>query len=79
MLSSQTAMLKQRTLRKAITTKGVGLHTGARVELALHPAPADTGIVFRRTDLPGTGEIPAIATHVGDTRLSSTLKLDGLD
>ena len=35
-------MLKQRTLRKAISTKGVGLHTGARVELALNPAPVDS-------------------------------------
>jgi UDP-3-O-[3-hydroxymyristoyl] N-acetylglucosamine deacetylase len=66
-------MLKQRTLRKAITTKGVGLHTGARVELALNPAPVDTGIVFRRTDLATPVTIPARADHVGDTRLSSTL------
>jgi UDP-3-O-[3-hydroxymyristoyl] N-acetylglucosamine deacetylase len=70
-------MLKQRTLRKTISTKGVGLHTGARVELALHPAPADTGIVFRRTDLARAVDIPALADRVGDTRLSSTLKADG--
>jgi UDP-3-O-[3-hydroxymyristoyl] N-acetylglucosamine deacetylase len=69
-------MLKQRTLRKTIATKGVGLHTGARVELALHPAPADSGIVFRRTDLPQPVDIPALAVNVGDTRLSSTLKQD---
>ncbi|MBC7893999.1 MAG: UDP-3-O-acyl-N-acetylglucosamine deacetylase [Cytophagaceae bacterium] len=68
-------MLKQRTLRKAISTKGVGLHTGARVELALHPAPVDSGIVFRRTDLAHPVEIPARADHVGDTRLSSTLRV----
>ena len=66
-------MLKQRTLRKTIRTTGVGLHTGARVELALVPAPVDTGIVFRRTDLATPVEIAARADSVGDTRLSSTL------
>ena len=71
-------MLKQRTLRKTIATKGVGLHTGARVELALHPAPADSGIVFRRTDLAEPVEIPALADRVGDTRLSSTLMAGGV-
>ncbi len=63
--------------RSAISTKGVGLHTGARVEIALLPAPADAGIVFRRTDLPTPVSIPARADRVGDTRLSSTLKGDG--
>jgi len=70
-------MLKQRTLRKSIATKGVGLHTGARVELALHPAPIDSGIVFRRTDLARPIDIPALADRVGATRLSSTLNGDG--
>ncbi|HVE49910.1 MAG TPA: UDP-3-O-acyl-N-acetylglucosamine deacetylase [Casimicrobiaceae bacterium] len=69
-------MLKQRTLRKTIATKGVGLHTGARVQLVLNPAPVDTGIVFRRTDLGAPIDIPALADQVGDTRLSSTLKRD---
>ena len=67
-------MLKQRTLKKATKTTGVGLHTGARVEMALRPAPVNTGIVFHRTDLPQAVAIPAIAGNVGDTRLSSTLK-----
>jgi UDP-3-O-[3-hydroxymyristoyl] N-acetylglucosamine deacetylase len=70
-------MLRQRTLKQSISTKGVGLHTGARVELALHPAPADSGIVFRRTDLPAAAGIPALAGNVGDTRLSSTLMAGG--
>ena len=70
-------MLAQRTLRKATKTTGVGLHTGARVEMTLRPAPVDTGIVFLRSDLPGSPAIPAIADNVGDTRLSSTLKRDG--
>jgi UDP-3-O-[3-hydroxymyristoyl] N-acetylglucosamine deacetylase len=70
-------MLKQRTLKTAIKTTGVGLHTGARVELNLRPAAPDTGIVFHRVDLPVAVSIPATAQNVGDTRLSSTLKLDG--
>ena len=67
-------MLKQRTLKSATKTIGVGLHTGARVELHLRPAAPDTGIVFHRVDLPQTVSIAARADKVGDTRLSSTLK-----
>ncbi len=70
-------MLKQRTLKAPIKTTGVGVHTGARVELGMRPAPEDTGIVFNRTDLAQPIALPAIATNVGDTRLSSTLKYGG--
>jgi UDP-3-O-[3-hydroxymyristoyl] N-acetylglucosamine deacetylase len=70
-------MLKQRTLKTTVRTTGVGLHTGARVELALRPAAPDAGIVFHRVDLGRAVSIPADALHVGDTRLSSTLKHDG--
>ena len=71
-------MLKQRTLKTTIKTTGVGVHTGARVDLVLRPAAPDTGIVFHRVDLPAPVAIPADARHVGDTRLSSTLKQDGV-
>jgi len=70
-------MLKQRTLKTTVKTTGVGLHSGARVDLMLRPAAADTGIVFHRVDLPQPVTLPADARHVGDTRLSSTLKRDG--
>src|SRR6185436_10813186 len=70
-------MLKQRTLKTTIKTTGVGLHTGARVEIVLRPAAPDTGIVFHRVDLARPVSIPANALHVGDTRLSSTLSRDG--
>jgi len=70
-------MLKQRTLKQANKTTGVGLHTGARVEIVLRPAAPDTGIVFHRVDLERPVSIPANALHVGDTRLSSTLSRDG--
>jgi len=55
-------MLNQRTLKNAIKTTGVGLHTGVRVDLHLRPAAPDSGIVFHRIDLPQTVSIPALAT-----------------
>src|SRR5215467_15356416 len=70
-------MLRQSTLKKLIKTTGVGLHTGARVDLTLRPAAPDTGIVFHRVDLPQRVSIPADARNVGDTRLSSSLELNG--
>jgi UDP-3-O-[3-hydroxymyristoyl] N-acetylglucosamine deacetylase len=70
-------MIQQRTLKTSVKTTGVGLHTGARVDLVLRPAPPDAGIVFHRSDLARSPAIPADALHVGDTRLSSTLKQDG--
>src|SRR5690349_3734495 len=66
-------MLRQRTLKTLIRASGVGLHTGQKVRIALRPAPVDTGIVFRRVDLPVPLEIPARAELVGEARLASTL------
>ena len=66
-------MLAQRTLKRLTTAVGVGLHSGQRVELTLRPAPVDTGIVFRRTDLPEPVDIPVNAEAVTDTRLASTI------
>ena len=56
-----------------VRATGVGLHTGEKVYLTLLPAPVDTGIVFRRTDLEPAVEIAARAENVGDTTLSTTL------
>lgn len=70
-------MLKQRTLRRIASTVGIGLHSGAKVQLALRPAAADTGIVFRRTDLTPPVDIPASAHVVGDTRMASTIERNG--
>ncbi len=66
--------MKQRTLKNVIRATGVGLHSGEKVFLTLRPAAADTGIVFRRIDLDPPVEIAARPEHVGDTRLSTTLK-----
>jgi len=66
-------MLRQRTLKAQVRTTGVGLHSGQSVELTLTPAGVDTGIVFRRVDLPVPVVIPADAARVNDTRMASTL------
>jgi UDP-3-O-[3-hydroxymyristoyl] N-acetylglucosamine deacetylase len=66
-------MLGQRTLRNSIRATGVGLHTGKKVMMTLKPAPPDTGICFRRVDLPQPVDIPARAENVGDTTLGTTL------
>ncbi|MEN9473074.1 MAG: UDP-3-O-[3-hydroxymyristoyl] N-acetylglucosamine deacetylase [Pseudomonadota bacterium] len=66
-------MLKQRTLKSLTRAVGVGLHSGRRVEITLRPAQPDTGIVFRRVDLPEPVDIPVSALAVTDTRMASTL------
>jgi UDP-3-O-[3-hydroxymyristoyl] N-acetylglucosamine deacetylase len=70
-------VLKQRTLKTMIRATGVGLHTGRKVEMTLRPAAPDTGIVFRRVDLPQVPEIPADPFSVADTRLCSALEANG--
>lgn len=71
-------MLKQRTLKKAISATGVGLHNGEKVTLTLRPAAADSGIVFKRVDLPQPNEILATPNAVHDTRLCSALEANGV-
>jgi UDP-3-O-[3-hydroxymyristoyl] N-acetylglucosamine deacetylase len=66
-------MAQQRTLREAIRSTGIGLHTGRKVLMALRPAPPNTGIVFRRTDLEPPVDIPARASNVTETTLGTTL------
>ncbi|TAL01723.1 MAG: UDP-3-O-[3-hydroxymyristoyl] N-acetylglucosamine deacetylase [Rhodospirillaceae bacterium] len=64
----------QRTLKTSIGCTGIGLHTGVRVSMKLHPAEADTGIVFRRVDLIGGGaEIPADWSRVTDSRMCTVI------
>jgi UDP-3-O-[3-hydroxymyristoyl] N-acetylglucosamine deacetylase len=70
-------MLAQRTLKSITRAVGVGVHSGQKVELTLKPAPPDTGIVFRRVDLPQPVEIPVRADAVSDTRMASTISPGG--
>lgn len=69
--------MKQRTLKDSIRATGIGLHSGAKVYMNLRPAPANTGIVFRRLDLPEPVDIPANALNVTQTELGTTLEADG--
>jgi len=66
-------MVGQRTLKNTIRASGVGLHTGKKVLMTLRPGAPDSGIVFRRTDLPELVDIRAHAENVGDTTLGTSL------
>ena len=66
-------MARQRSIRDAVAGSGIGVHSGKRVDIRLLPAPADSGITFRRTDLDPLAEIPARAHLVRDTQLCTAL------
>lgn len=66
-------MIKQRTLKTSVSTIGVGLHKGEKVQVTLRPAPANTGIVFRRVDLVPVVDIKATPEAVGETTLCTCL------
>src|SRR3982751_4767898 len=68
-------MHAQRTLRRPISCAGIGLHSGRKVILSLKPAPADSGIRFRRSDLGGL-EVPATVQHVGGINYATGLTRD---
>ena len=70
-------MSVQRTLRRATSCAGIGLHSGGRVTLSLRPAPADFGIRFRRSDLGGL-EVPATADHVVGINYATGLARDAV-
>jgi UDP-3-O-[3-hydroxymyristoyl] N-acetylglucosamine deacetylase len=72
-LSSDFPMIRQRTIKNVIRATGVGLHSGNKVFMALRPAPAGHGIVFRRTDLEPVVEVPADAGRVTETTLCTGL------
>jgi UDP-3-O-[3-hydroxymyristoyl] N-acetylglucosamine deacetylase len=67
-------MVKRRTLAREISAEGVTLHTGVPVHMRLSPAAAETGIRFRRSDLPESPPIPALWSHVAETKLGTVLK-----
>ncbi|WP_150050435.1 MULTISPECIES: UDP-3-O-acyl-N-acetylglucosamine deacetylase [Methylomonas] len=71
-------MIKQRTLKNTIRATGVGLHTGDKILLTLHPGEPNSGIRFRRVDLDQPVVIAARPENVGETKLSTTLIQDGI-
>src|SRR5918999_86365 len=70
-------MTLKRTLRPPITCAGIGLHSGNKVNLSLKPAPADSGVRFRRSDLGGL-EVPATVKHVGGINHATGLACDAV-
>ncbi|HUI29444.1 MAG TPA: bifunctional UDP-3-O-[3-hydroxymyristoyl] N-acetylglucosamine deacetylase/3-hydroxyacyl-ACP dehydratase [Candidatus Acidoferrales bacterium] len=66
-------LVQQRTISKSVSFSGVGLHTGLESTITFLPAPENRGIVFRRTDVGGNPEIPAIADYVVDVSRGTTL------
>jgi UDP-3-O-[3-hydroxymyristoyl] N-acetylglucosamine deacetylase len=71
--SSATPLRWQQTLAQPVTQSGIGLHSGAEVQVRITPAPPNTGRIFRRSDLPEQPEIPARVGAVGQTLLSTEL------
>lgn len=71
-------MSHQRTLQTLATCKGTGIHTGQSVKMALHPAPANSGVVFKRIDLPSAPTIEAKPAHVVDVHHATTIGKDGM-
>ncbi len=63
-------VLQQQTLAKPVSFSGIGLHSGNKVSMTLLPAPASTGIIFRRVDLVSRLEVPAQVYYVADTSRS---------
>src|SRR5512145_3122298 len=71
-------MFFQRTIKREIACKSIGLHSGRKVGMVIRPAGVDEGIVFVRTDLKGDNRIKANVHNVRDTRLATTLGLNGV-
>jgi UDP-3-O-[3-hydroxymyristoyl] N-acetylglucosamine deacetylase len=67
-------MSQQTTIAKTVGFTGTGLHSGKDVSITLKPAPAETGIVFARTDLPGAPRVKAAAANVTATLRATTLE-----
>ena len=66
-------MLNQQTLKDSVSYSGIGLHSGNRVNMTILPAPANSGVRFRRVDLDGRPEIEARVENVVDTQRSTTI------
>ncbi|MDP1574245.1 MAG: UDP-3-O-acyl-N-acetylglucosamine deacetylase [Coxiellaceae bacterium] len=71
-------MIKQRTLKNSVHITGIGVHSGGPVSLTLQPAPSDTGVLFRRTDLDPVVEIPARIACIGNTDMCTCLIKDSV-
>ena len=70
---SNLRVLNQQTLNRSASFSGIGLHSGNRVNMTILPAPANSGVRFRRVDLEGKPEIEARVENVSETNRSTTL------
>lgn len=71
--------MKQTTVAQSVSISGKGLHTGKEVTLTFKPAKSDTGFVFKRVDLDGEPEVPALAKWVNKTKRSTVLECNGVE
>ncbi|MCK4502671.1 MAG: UDP-3-O-acyl-N-acetylglucosamine deacetylase [Desulfuromonadales bacterium] len=71
-------MILQRTIKKPVSISGIGLHSGARINMKLRPATANTGIIFHRTDGELTVDIKACSENVVDTRMATVIGNQGM-
>lgn len=74
----KTTYRKQKTLKKDVSFSGIGIHTGEGVTMRFVPAKESTGILFKRTDLPGQPTIPATLEYVCDTARSTTIGIGNI-
>lgn len=72
-LKADYSMEKQQTVVNSAEYSGIALHSGARSTVRVQPAPENTGIIFRRVDLPGKPEVRALASNVADVRRGTTI------
>ena len=70
-------VMRQQTIKRSLSLTGVGLHSGRPVRISMKPVPANHGIVFVRTDVAGSPEIPAQYDRVVDTKLCTCIGADG--
>jgi UDP-3-O-[3-hydroxymyristoyl] N-acetylglucosamine deacetylase len=75
--TSNNHFYDQKTLEKSVSCSGIGVHSGRKVRLNIHPAPINHGIKFRRTDLSEGRSIPALFSRVVDTSLATVIGQDG--
>lgn len=71
--------MNQKTLAQPVSLSGIGLHTGKKVTITFCPAEPNTGFVFRRVDLAGAPEVPALSKYVTRTQRSTVLGKDGVE
>ena len=76
--NSEQMITKQQTLKAPLSFSGRGLHTGLNVNMRVLPADVDTGLIFRRVDLEGAPEVPALGDFVIDTSRGTTIERDGV-